>query len=88
MNSKGKLWFLYVVRCKDNTFYTGITTDITRRLNEHNSSKQGAKYTKTRRPVKLVYWTSFKNRSEAQKAEYRFKKLNRTQKEKIINAMG
>ena len=81
-----KAWFLYVLRCADDTFYTGTTTDITRRINEHNTKKSGAKYTKTRRPVKLVFWLDFENRSKAQKAEYQFKKLTRAQKEKIINA--
>jgi putative endonuclease len=83
-----KAWFLYVLRCADDTFYTGTTTDITRRINEHNTKKCGAKYTKTRRPVELIFWLDFENRSQAQKAEYKFKKLTRTQKEKIINASG
>ena len=78
-------WFLYVLQCDDGTYYTGITTNITRRLNEHNTSSKGAKYTKTRRPVEMVYWTCFKDRSSAQKAEYKFKRLTRKQKEEIIN---
>lgn len=81
-----KAWFLYVLRCVDDTFYTGTTTDISRRINEHNTKKCGAKYTKTRRPVELIFWLDFENRSQAQKAEYKFKKLTRAQKEKIINA--
>jgi putative endonuclease len=80
-----KTWFLYIVHCADGSLYTGITTDVSRRLNEHNTSSKGAKYTKTRRPVKLVYWVDFKDRSIAQKAEYKFKKLTRAQKERIIN---
>ena len=51
-----KAWFLYVLRCADDTFYTGTTTDISRRLDEHNTKACGAKYTKTRRPVELVFW--------------------------------
>ena len=78
-------WFLYVLQCSDGTYYTGITTSISRRLNEHNLSPRGAKYTKTRRPVEVVYWTCFRDRSSAQKAEYKFKRLTRKQKEKIIN---
>ena len=78
-------WYLYVLQCNDGTLYTGITTDVFRRLNEHNISPKGAKYTKTRRPVKLVYWIDLKDRSTAQKAEYKFKKLTREQKEKIIS---
>jgi putative endonuclease len=80
-----KVWFLYVVRCSDGTLYTGVTTDIGRRLHEHNNTSKGAKYTRPRRPVRLVYRIDFKDRSLAQKAEYKFKKLTRIQKEKTIN---
>ena len=79
-----KAWFFYVVRCDDDTFYAGVTTDITRRINEHNESKKGAKYTRARRPVRLVYCTDFCSRSIAQKAERYFKKLTRQEKEEII----
>ena len=85
---KANNWFLYVLQCSDGTLYTGVTTDIDRRLNEHNTSSKGAKYTKIRRPVKLVYWIDFKDRSTAQKAEYKFKQLTREQKEKIINEIS
>ena len=78
-------WFLYVVHCSDGTLYTGVTTDISRRIREHNTGSRGAKYTRTRRPVELVYWVDFNNRSSAQKAEYKFKKLTRKQKDEIIN---
>jgi putative endonuclease len=78
-------WFLYVLKCNDGTLYTGVTTNIDRRLNEHNTSSKGAKYTKVRRPVKLVYWTEYQDRSSAQKAEYKFKQLTREQKEKVID---
>ena len=81
-------WFLYVVRCKDNTLYTGVTTDVERRLHEHNSSKRGARYTRYRRPIKLVYWERHQNQSEAQQAEYKFKQLSKKEKEKIINESG
>ncbi len=80
-----KPWYLYVVRCRDGTLYTGVTTDISRRVREHNESKRGAKYTKTRRPVELVWSKEFNNRSEAQSAEYNFKKLFHKQKWEIIN---
>ncbi len=79
-----KHWFLYVVRCCDGTLYTGVTTDLNRRVNEHNTSKRGAKYTKTRRPVNLIWSKEYNNRSEAQSAEYNFKKLSRKQKLDII----
>ena len=78
-------WFLYVLKCGDGTLYTGVTTNMQRRLKEHNTSSRGAKYTKTRRPVAIVYCVSYKDRSAAQKAEYKFKQLTRKQKEKIID---
>jgi putative endonuclease len=77
-------WFMYVVRCVDGSLYTGVTTEISRRLHEHNSTKRGAKYTRSRRPVELVYWVDYENRSAAQKAEARFKRLSRRQKMKKI----
>jgi len=78
-------WFLYILQCSDGTYYTGVTTDMSRRINEHNNSSRGAKYTRTRRPVKLIYFSEYKNRSAAQKAEHQFKKLTRVQKEVKIN---
>ena len=79
------MWYLYVVLCNDDTLYTGVTTDITRRIYEHNTTHRGAKYTKSRRPVKLVHCQSFNDRSTAQKAEYNFKQLTRKQKFGVIN---
>jgi len=81
-------WFLYVVHCDDGTLYSGVTTDVSRRVNEHNKSKRGAKYTKSRRPVRLVFWMDFCNRSTAHKAEHHFKKLTRKDKEEIIKVNG
>jgi putative endonuclease len=78
------MYYLYIVRCADKTLYTGITTDLDRRIGEHNSGKLGAKYTRARRPVKLVYSRKFKNRVLAQAAEYRIKKLSRTEKLEMI----
>lgn len=80
-----KKWFVYVVRCKDNSLYTGITTDIRRRVNEHNDSKCGAKYTRSRRPVMLVYHCEFSSRSDALRAEYLFKQLDKESKELIVS---
>ena len=80
-----KVWYLYVVRCVDSTLYTGITTDVDRRVREHNAGKRGAKYTRTRRPVELVWTREYKSRSEAQKAEYNFKKLFHKEKWEVIN---
>ena len=79
-----KTWYLYVLRCSDDTLYTGVTTDPQRRLIEHNTSKRGAKYTSARRPTQMIYCEEHEDRSSAQKAEYKFKKLTREQKEKII----
>jgi len=78
------MWKVYILECADNTFYTGITVDVDRRLEEHNSSKIWAKYTKMRRPVKLIYKVNFETRSEASKEEYRIKSLTRKQKEYLI----
>lgn len=74
------MYFLYILECSDGTFYTGITLDLVRRLLEHNHSKLGAKYTLTRRPVKLVYSQEFANRAEASSEEARIKKLTRAEK--------
>lgn len=76
--------YMYVVRCADNTLYTGYTTDIDRRLKTHNAGK-GAKYTKTRLPVELIYFESFDDKSSAMKAEAAFKRKNRQAKLEYIN---
>jgi putative endonuclease len=78
-------YYTYILRCKDNTLYTGITTDLKRRVSEHNGKGGlGAKYTKARRPVELIYQTKFDNRSEASKEEFRIKKMSRIEKESLI----
>ena len=79
-------YFIYILRCSDDTLYTGITMDIERRIDEHNSSAKGAKYTKIRRPVKLVYSETSEDRSSASKREYQIKKLTRSKKLELINA--
>ena len=73
-------WFLYVVKCSDDSLYTGITTNVDRRLHEHNHTRKGAKYTRSRRPVVLVLTINFDNRSQAARAESQFKKLSRQEK--------
>ncbi len=78
------MWYVYILECSDKTLYTGVATDLERRVAEHNNSKLGAKYTRPRRPVKLVYSKEFQNRSEAQIAECRIKRLTRTEKIKTI----
>lgn len=77
------MWFLYILKCADDTLYTGITTDLERRVEEHNSSPKAAKYTRVRRPVKLVYSKEFENRSVATQEEMKIKKLSRTKKEEF-----
>ena len=74
-----KAWYFYVLQCKDTSLYTGITTDVNRRISEHNS-KKGAKYTRSRVPVRLVYSRQVKGRSAASKLEASFKKLSRENK--------
>ncbi len=78
------MYYLYILECADKTLYTGITTDVQRRVAEHNENKLGAKYTSSRRPVKLVYAKKFKNRSMASQEEARIKKLNKSQKLELI----
>lgn len=72
------------MECSDKTYYTGIAKDPEKRLNEHNQEKSGAKYTRARRPVKMVYKAKYKNRSMAQKEEIRIKKLARKEKKLLI----
>lgn len=69
-------WFVYIVQCSDNTLYTGITTNLTRRLNEHNGTKKGAKYTRYRQPVKIVYQEEYETRSKASIREAEIKKMS------------
>lgn len=68
------MYYLYILRCSDNTFYTGITTNLERRVKEHNHSSKGAKYTRARRPVSLVYSEEYLDRSKASQREYEIKK--------------
>lgn len=77
--------YTYIVECKDGTFYTGWTNNVEKRLMAHNAG-QGAKYTKSRRPVKLVYKEEFETKEEAMSREYAIKRLSRTQKICLINA--
>lgn len=78
------MYYLYILECADKTLYTGITTDLDRRVLEHNSSMLGAKYTSARRPVKIVFSKKFRNRSTASKAESRIKQLTRDEKLNLI----
>ena len=79
------VWYVYMLRCSDNTLYTGITTDVERRVGEHNTdNKKGAKYTKARRPVTLIYKKRCKDRSTASQTECQLKQLTRKEKEKLL----
>lgn len=75
--------YTYMLLCADHTLYTGWTNDLKKRLLAHNSGR-GAKYTRTRRPVRLVYWESFATKQEAMAREYAIKQLTRKQKEDLV----
>lgn len=78
--------YVYVLQCADGTFYTGWTTDLEHRVAVHNSGK-GAKYTRSRLPVELVYYELYEDRSVAKRREYAIKKLTRAEKEKLVSSM-
>lgn len=78
------MYHLYILKCADGTLYTGITVDLKRRVTEHNSSSLGARYTRGRRPVRLVYSKRFRNRSTASKEESCIKKMSRAEKLKMV----
>ena len=78
------IWSVYLIRCADDSLYTGITTDVARRFETHKSGK-GAKYLKTRRPFALVFSQEVGNRSQASKLEYAIKQLPKTKKEQIVS---
>ena len=78
-------WFVYVVRCNDDSLYTGITTNLERRVHEHNhDNKQAASYTRARRPVQLVYWEPCRSRSDALSREARLKQLSKPEKVALV----
>jgi len=78
-------WFLYLIRCKDNSLYTGITTDVKRRLKEHESNdKKGSKYLRGKSPLKLVLKKKIGNKSLASKVEAKVKKLPKAKKELLV----
>ncbi len=75
---------VYVLCCADGTYYTGVAQDVTKRVREHNASGRGAKYTKSRRPVRLVYAEPASSRGAALKREYAIRHLTRAQKNALI----
>lgn len=81
-----KAWYVYIVECDDRSLYTGVTVDVNRRMDEHNNNDQlGAKYTRTRRPVKLIYYHQVESRSTACALESQIKKMTRQQKLAFID---
>ena len=79
------MFYVYILQCHDGSLYTGYTTDVERRLREHNEGK-ASKYTRSRLPVRCVYWEEFLTKSEALKREMAIKKLSRQQKETMIRS--
>ena len=77
-------YFTYIVRCSDGTLYTGYTTDLDKRMKAHNSGR-GAKYTRSRLPVELVYHEKFGSKEEAMSREWHIKRLSRPEKERLIS---
>ena len=77
--------YTYIVKCSDETLYTGWTNCLEKRLKAHNGGRNGAKYTKTKRPVSLVYYEGFITKEEAMQREYQIKQLTRERKLELIN---
>ncbi len=78
-----KKWYVYILKCRDDTLYTGMTDDLDKRLAAHNSGK-GAKYTRGRGPVTMIYHEEFDEKADACKREYRIKQLSREKKLELI----
>jgi putative endonuclease len=79
------MWFVYMVRCADESLYTGIAKDVARRVEEHNAGGiLGARYTRARRPVELVYTEAVETRAEAARREYEIKQLTRQEKGELV----
>lgn len=79
------MYFIYILRCSDNSLYCGQTKDLERRIEEHNNIDSKSKYTRTRKPVKLVYFEKYKTVNEALKREYEIKKMDKAKKEILIS---
>lgn len=84
--NKKENWVVYILECSDKTLYTGITNNLEKRLEKHNTGSEGAKYTRARRPVKCVYQEEQQNRSEATRREMAIKKLRRVEKLNLIKS--
>ena len=81
------MYYVYIVECSDHTLYTGITTNLARRIDEHNVSKKGASYTKSRRPVVLRYSKRCRTRSSASKKEWQIKQMAKDEKLQVISGL-
>jgi len=77
-------WFVYIVQCSDDTLYTGICCDVQRRIHEHNKLKSAARYTRNRRPVKLIYREQVACRRTTAQREHRIKKMKTEEKQALI----
>jgi len=86
MKSASKAFFCYILECADGTYYTGWTTDPQRRLRQHNRGSGGARYTRSRRPVRMVYVEEQPDRGSAMRREVRIKRMRREKKEKLIKS--
>lgn len=84
MTAEASKYSVYIVRCADGSLYCGIAIDVAARIEQHNSSKLGARYTKSRRPVTLVYSAECGSRSDAQKEEWRIKQMSRAEKNRLV----
>ena len=84
MTKQSKQWYVYILECNDHTLYTGITNDLEDRIHAHNHTPQGAKYTRGRRPVSLLYAEPHPSRASATAREYQIKQLSRKQKKQLI----
>ena len=80
------MYWVYILKCSDDTLYTWVTNDLEKRLHQHNNTSQWAKYTKARRPLEIVYSKTYPNKSKAMKVEYRIKQLRRKQKQDLIQS--
>ena len=78
-------FFVYILECRDGTYYTGYTNDLEKRITEHNDTKRGAKYLRGKKPVKLVWWKICKNQRFAMRTELTIKKLTRQDKQQLVN---
>lgn len=86
--SLGQHNYAYIVECSDGSYYAGWTNDLETRIRHHNEGKQGAKYTRSRRPVTLVYYEEFATPQEAMSREWHIKRLSRSEKEELVKGFS